>query len=95
MRIPISNVTCNDEKAYNRCINYLYQISEYKNFDDTMMMNVYVDDNNDMIGFESVNYRIQFVNNAHKLKEILLSPVSVDPVPFNVLRSHILAIGAT
>lgn len=93
MKLNLANVTCTDEKAYNRLIHYLATVSEWKDFDDSQMCNVYVDENCDLIGFDSVKYRLQYVNNAHKLHEIMSSPWSVEPVPFSILRSAILAMG--
>ena len=95
MKINLANVTCTDEKAYNRLLDYLVKIGNYKNFDSSMPVVVYVNDEFDLIGFESPKYRIQYVNNAHKLYELIQSRVTVDPVPFNELKSHLLAIGST
>ena len=94
MRINLRDVKCNDERAFTRVIDYMVKISNYKNFDETMPIAVYVDDEGDLIGFESLKYRIQFVNNAHKLYEIGKSSVSVDPVPYCDFKEHILAMGA-
>lgn len=94
MKINLRQVTCNDEKAMNRVMSYMVKIGDYKNFDETMPIAVYVDDSFDLIGFESLKYRIQFVNNAHKLYEIANSRVTVDPVPYNEFKDHILCLGA-
>lgn len=94
MKINLRQVTCTDEKAYNSVLHYLSRIGDYKNFDDTMPIAVYVDDDFDIIGFESLKYRIQWVNNSHKLYEIPNSRVSVDPVPYNDFKDHILCLGA-
>ena len=85
------NVTCKDEKSYNRLLHYMATIGDYKNFDDTMLCNVYVDSNDDLIGFESQKYRIQYVNNTHKLSE--LASCKIGAYPFNVLKSHVLNMG--
>lgn len=92
MNIPITNVTVNDDKSYNRLLHYLTTIFSYKNFDEDMIINVYVTDNCDLIGFDSQKYRIQYVNNAHKLSELMLSPYSVEPLPLSRFKSHILSI---
>lgn len=94
MKINLRQVKCNDDKAFTRLLDYLVKISGYKNFDENMPVVVYVDDNGDIIGFESPKYRIQWVNNAHKLYEITNTSKSVDPVPFSAFREHILAMGA-
>lgn len=94
MKINLRQVTCNDDRAYNRLLDYIVKISGYKNFDDTMPIVVYVDDNFDLIGFESPKYRIQYINNAHKLYEIKDSRVQVDPVPYTEFKEHILCMGA-
>lgn len=94
MKIGLRDVTCVDDKAYTRILDYMVKLSNYKNFDENMPVAVYVDNNRDIIGFESLKYRIQFVNNAHKLYEISNSKVTVDPVPYSALREHFLAMGA-
>lgn len=94
MKISLRQVTCNDEKAYNSVISYMLKIGEYRNFDETMPIAVYVNDDYDLIGFESLKYRIQFVNNAHKLYEVANTNVSVDPVPYKDFKDHMLCIGA-
>lgn len=86
------NVKCNDEKSYNRLLHYIATIGDYKNFDESMMCNVYVDGDNDLIGFESQKYRIQYVNNTHKLSEIAKDTTVISAVPFNVLKYHLLHI---
>lgn len=93
MMKSIECVTCNDTRSFNRLINYLAGISRYKNFDENMLMNVYVDSDCDLIGFDSKEYRIQFVNNSHKLGEIMMTDVFIEPVPYKVLRSHMLNLG--
>lgn len=94
MSMKLANVTVNDAKAYARLVDYLYRISSYKNFDESMLMNVYVDNDGDLIGFDSQRYRIQYVNNAHKLKEISLSSLQIEPMPFSVLKSHLLKVNS-
>lgn len=94
MKIGIRDVTCKDEKAYSHIIDYMMKISNYKNFDESMPVAVYVDNDRDLIAFESLKYRIQFVNNAHKLYEVINSSTSVDPVPYSDLKEHFLAMGA-
>lgn len=94
MKINLRQVKCEDEKAFNRLIDYMVKITGYKGFDESQPVMVYVNDDFDLIGFESAKYRIQYVNNAHKLYEIANSRVSVDPVPFSDFKEHILAIGA-
>lgn len=94
MKIGIRDVTCKDAKAYTHVLDYMVRVSNFKKFDDSMPIIVYVNDEHDLIGFESPKYRIQFVNNAHKLYEIKNSSVTVDPVPYSAVREHFLAMGA-
>lgn len=94
MKIKVREVTCKDEKAYAHVLDYMVKIGNYKNFDESMPIAVYVNNDKDLVGFESLKYRIQFVNNAHKLYEVINSKYSVDPVPYSDFKEHILAIGA-
>lgn len=90
MQISLMNVTCKDDKNYNNLLSYMANVSRYKNFDNMQMMNIYVDSDCDLIGFDSEKYRIQFVNSAHKMKEIAQSIAHIDPVPYYQLREAIL-----
>lgn len=94
MKISLRQVTCADDKAFTRVLDYMVKLSNYKNFDEDMPIVVYVDNNRDLIGFESPKYRIQFVNSAHKLYELKDSEISVDPVPYSAFKEHMLAMGA-
>lgn len=94
MKINLSNVTCKDERNYNNLISYMARVSRYKNFDESQMMNVYVDNECDLIGFDSQKYRIQFVNNSHKLSEVVQTIAFIDPVPYSALRDAVLKMGS-
>lgn len=93
MKFEDVNITCNDDKSYNRLIHFMMKISAYRNFDEEMLCNVYVDRDDDLVGFESQKYRIQWVNNAHKIKDINLKSLQIEPVPFSILKSKMLSIG--
>lgn len=75
-------------------VHLFMTFSEWKNFDDEQLCNVYVDSKGDLIGFESLSHKINFVNSSHKLYEIINSPHKVDPIPFNEMRSAFLRLGA-
>lgn len=92
MRISMSNVTCSDDKAYDNLVNYLVRISGFKGLDESMPIVVYADENCDILGFESPRYRIQWVNNAHKLYELIRSENSVDPIPFYDFKNYVLSM---
>lgn len=94
MIFNLRQVKCNDDKAKTRLLDYLVKITGYKNFDESMPVVVYVDNDGDIIGFESTKYRIQWVNNAHKLYEIANTKSCVDPVPFSEFKDHVLCMCA-
>ena len=94
MKINLREVTCEDRRAYTNLIHYMMKISQSRNFDEYMPIAIYVDDKKDLVGFESLKYRMQYVNNAHKLYEVINSHYTVDPVPYVDFKEHMLSIGA-
>ena len=92
MKLELVNVRCENHTALNRAVEFISKVSQYPKFDTDQMMYVYVDKGFDLIGFESEKYSIQWVNNKHKLSEVITTPYYLDPVPFWELKSHILSL---
>lgn len=82
------NVTFRDEKNRSKLINYLDRVGQYQGFDKQMDVMVYVSPDGDFVAFESVKYRIAFINTSHKLHDLIAESYMFS-VPISGLRSLI------
>lgn len=86
MKVSLSDVTVNSPRVLLKLRQYIQNIECYKYFDAEQHFKVYVDRNNDFCAFESVEYNMQFTSADHKLKELISSPVDLDPVSYSDFR---------
>lgn len=93
MIVSLNEVKMADGKAYNRLLRLLGNVYTWKHFDDEQLCSVYVDNDCDLIAFESMTYRLQFVNNAHKVSDAIHTDKHVEPVKFRDFRNHMLNLG--
>ena len=73
MQISLSEMSINNSAVHSRLIEYLDKVKIYQNFDENMMLRVFVNNDKDFTAFEAENYRIQFTSYDHKLIETINS----------------------
>lgn len=87
--VTLNEITFNDAKVLSRMVNYMNGLTgKFDYFDADMELNVFCDASKDFTAFESKKYRIQFTSNAHKLKDTIESPYTVETCTFNQLRKY-------
>lgn len=81
MTLTLNEMTIRNEKVLSHLRTYLYKLSGYGNFDDTMKIRVFVDSEGDFTAFEAVEYMLGFTSSGHKLSETIKSkyaPIDTD-----------------
>lgn len=83
------NIKISNDKCKARILNFLSKIEGYSNFDKDQTVRIFLNSDNDFIGFESVKYNLNFISTNHKLIEINNSNViECDYLQFSrVIRS--------
>lgn len=73
MTFNLQDMTIRSEKVSSRLRAYLYNISRYSNFDESMKIRVFVASDLDFTAFEAVDYRLGFTSSDHKLMDTIKS----------------------
>ena len=92
MKINLSDVTINSSVVLKYLDSYLVKMSHHANFDENMLIKVFVNSRGDFTAFEAKDYRLEFTSSAHKLIETIKSTKILDYVTFKEFRSHVDAL---
>lgn len=88
----LNEMTVADEKVLSRLVEFLGKVGQYKNFNDQMTLNVYVDTLGDFVAMEAKNYRVQFCSIAHKLSEIMSGTMIEPTITFKDFKNYVLKL---
>ena len=92
MIITLEELTINDKKVQGYLLAYLERMSRYDHFDEDMLLQVYVNKDNDFTAFEAKDYRLQFTSSAHKLVETIRSNKMLEYVSYNDFLNRVREI---
>ena len=92
MEYPLNLMTVDSAKVLNRLQSFLSNMSNYPNFDDKMLLNIFVNIAGDFTAFEAVNYNIGFTSTDHKLIETISSKYKPIRTDFQSFYDKVFAI---